>query len=100
MTLVPTTVCAPPAPMQLKHAPRSLAAKKSFTFACHSLNVAKICSITCVSVVCGELPMHHFFEGLMLDLCSVPWVVGGWEQGLKEGRYKEFKTSKIQYGVY
>ena len=44
--------------------------------------------------------MHHFFEGLMLDLGSVPWVVGGWEQGLKEGRYKEFKTSKIQYGLY
>ena len=44
--------------------------------------------------------MHHFFEGLVLDLGSVPWVVGGWEQGLKEGHYKEFKTSKIQYGVY
>ena len=42
--------------------------------------------------------MHHFFEGLILDLGSVPWVVGGWAQRLKEGRYKEFKTSKIQYG--
>ena len=52
------------------------------------------------SVGSRQLPMHHCLEGLILDLRSVPWVLGGWEQGLKEGRYKEFKTSKIQYGVY
>ena len=29
--------------------------------------------ITCVLVVSGELPMHHFFEGLILDLGSIYW---------------------------
>ena len=97
---MPTTACITPPRTQVKHTTRSLAAKKSFTFACRSLTVTKICNITCVWVVGGEPPMHHFVEGLMLDLGSVPWVVGGWEQGLKEGHYKEFKTSKIRYGVY
>ena len=27
--------------------------------------------ITCASVVGGEPPMHHFFEGLTLDLGSI-----------------------------
>ena len=27
--------------------------------------------ITCVSVVGGEMPMHHFFEGLILDLAGM-----------------------------